>query len=40
MDCNPEYDCLFVRSQDEEDKYFDDETVSGVLCTDTGIDDY
>jgi hypothetical protein len=26
VDLNPEYECLALRSQDEEEKYFDSET--------------
>lgn len=40
VDTNPEYDCLQVRSQDEEEKYFDEETCDNDVCTDTGIEDY
>ncbi|KAK6617937.1 hypothetical protein RUM43_014166 [Polyplax serrata] len=41
VDSNSDYDCLEIKSQDEEEKYFDEETCDCINgCTDTGVEDY
>lgn len=41
VDSNSDYDCLDIRTQDEEERYFDEETCdSSNVCTDTGVEDY
>lgn len=40
VDSNSDYDPMNIKSQDEEDKYFDEESCSSNVCTDTGVEDY
>ncbi|KAL0268637.1 UNVERIFIED_CONTAM: hypothetical protein PYX00_010495 [Menopon gallinae] len=40
VDSNSDYDSMNIKSQDEEDKYFDEESCSSNVCTDTGVEDY